>query len=270
MLAALGIGDLRAVGPRTWASSSESRRQRTEAQAWRPQGAAESRRVADERDLWDAGRTDGRRPAHLSTFPVGFAVGEGGLRTQAGGQRDPEREGSDSPAVSRPKGESGMGVGGGLRLPEGSRHPSAPRATPTPRRVCVLPNPPQRAGAPPLAQTSLGVESTPPDPTAHRLLCGPATPPVPAPPRRGARPAFSRETRRGTARRAIPPTGPCRLALCLAAYLSSSLRRTHGRPRPRGDIRSPGSDSGPHLQALAAAGEAPRPATGGGSAERRR
>lgn len=52
--------------------------------------------------------------------------------------------------------------------------------------------------------------------------------------------------------------------------LSSSPRRAHGRPRPRGDIRSPGSDSGPHLQAPAAAGEAPRPATGGGSAERRR
>lgn len=66
--------------------------------------------------------------------------------------------------------------------------------------------------------------------------------------------------------RAISPPGP-RLALSLAAYLSSSPRRTPGRLRPCGDIRAPGSGSGPHLQARAATGEAPRPATGGGSAE---
>lgn len=181
MLAAFGIGDLRAVGPRTWASSSESRRQRREAQAWRPQGAAESRGVAGERDLWDAGRTDGRWPAHFSTFPVGFAVGEGGLRTQAGGQRDPEREESDSPAVSQPKGESGMGVRGGgcrgVRLPEGSRHPSAPRATPAPRRVCVLPNPLQRAGR--LYSRRPASAQRPHLQTQRRFGCSAALPPPP-------------------------------------------------------------------------------------------
>lgn len=103
-------------------------------------------------------------------------------------------------------------------------------------------------------------------------------------PRRGVRTAGPCSHRRSrpllAAGLALPPPGkPAadpravrsrHLAPGLAAYLGSSPRRAPGRPRPRGDIRAPGSDSGPHLQAPAAAGLAPRPATRGGSAERRR
>lgn len=168
-----------------------------------------------------------------------------------------------------------MGVGGrGVRLPASFRHPSTPSATPAPQRVCVLPNllqEPGRAGAR-LDSRSPASARSPHLRTQQRVSCCAALPPPlpPPPPLRGARPSSSRETGRGPPCRAIPPLGPCLLAPGLAAYLSSSPRRAHGRPRPRGDIRSPGSDSGPHLQAPAAAGEAPRPATGGGSAERRR
>lgn len=66
---------------------------------------------------------------------------------------------------------------------------------------------------------------------------------------------------------ATQPSAPRRPAPDLAVYLSSSPRRAPGRPRPRGDIRALGSGSRPHLQAPVAAWEAPRPATGGGSAE---
>lgn len=61
---------------------------------------------------------------------------------------------------------------------------------------------------------------------------------------------------------AIPPPGP-------RPHRVPELqpRRAPGL-RPRGDIRAPGSGSRPHLRAPAAAGEAPNPTLGGGSAER--
>lgn len=174
---------------RTWASSSAN-----------PGARAERRRAGDRRGrqshavrrVSGISGTPGERmaagPRISPLFLLGSPSGREDSERKLGerwGQRDFEREGPDSPAASRPKGESGMGVGGrGVGLPASFRHPSTPSATPAPQRVCVLPNPLQRAGArrssPRLARTSLGAESTPPDPTARRLLRGPAATPAPA------------------------------------------------------------------------------------------
>lgn len=58
--------------------------------------------AAGERRLADTGRVDGPRPAHFSVFPLGFTVGEGGLKTRAG----------DHAVLDT--GEGGGGGGGGL------------------------------------------------------------------------------------------------------------------------------------------------------------
>lgn len=97
---------------------AELRSEGQEAQAWWPQGATKSRGAAGERRLANTGTVDGPRPAHFSAFPVGFTVGEGGLKTRAGdhavldaGERG-RGWGLDSLAAPLPKGMSrGSGSG---------------------------------------------------------------------------------------------------------------------------------------------------------------
>ena len=191
---------------------------------------------------------------------VGFTVGEGGLRTRAGDSAIMDRRGQDSPVAARSKGESRRLQGETplrARVPR-ARSPAAPAvagsAPPTPLRRGQACRALTRAdqtprGAQPLQTQRRAGCSAAPQPPHPLLAAGPALP-LPG--------------------RAIPPPTPGRPAPGLTEYLSSNPRRAPGRPRPRGDIRVPASGSRPHLQAPAAAGEAPRPAPGGGSAGRRR
>lgn len=115
-----------------------------EALAWRPQGAAESRGVARRRDSGDAGRADGRWPAHLGALPVGFTVGGGGLR-RVRGQRELGRGG---PAFSR--GSAGAGREPGVAERDPPACPGhAERSPDSPRRSVglVLPAAPRRVPA---------------------------------------------------------------------------------------------------------------------------
>lgn len=236
-------------------------RGRREAQARRPQGAAESRGAAGERGSGEVGRANGRWPAHFSAFPVGFTVREGGLRTLAGRRRG---LGGEGPGLAGSSAAAGRERGGSQSEPP--LRASAPRTPPQLR--------PRRARRPAhLSAKSTGALG--PDSTrADRTRCGagrleperrtaasrPGSYPQPTPPSPRGSPGLPPGI-------ATQPSTPRRPAPDLAVYLSSSPRRAPGRPRPRGDIRALGSGSRPHLQAPVAAWEAPRPATGGGSAE---
>lgn len=150
----------------------------------RPQGAAESRGVAAERGPRDAGAADGRGPAHVAALPVEFAVREGWLRAQAGGQRAHGREKPRLSSGPRPRGGSGgwwSETLGGLWPPDcsrRSRRSDRPVSPPPPQPSAKTP----RLAGPPWTRathTSLS--------RAHRLLGGPQTP-RPAPSRRAPPP----------------------------------------------------------------------------------
>lgn len=211
------------------------------------------------------------------TMAAGRRISRFFLLGSPSGREGPEREpgdgeisggrDSDSPAASRPKGGTGRRVLRGEKplwllapraLPPRSSGRSASLRRPQPAAKSAGAQGPgwTRADPPPRGARTSGLSRAPaaPRPRSHRRP-GPLLP-------RGSPSLLPGNGR------AISPPGP-RLALGLAAYLSSSPRRTPGRLRPCGDIRAPGSGSGPHLQARAATGEAPRPATGGGSAEPR-
>lgn len=207
----------------------------------------------------------GRRISRF--FLLGSPSGREGPEREPGDGEISGGRDSDSPAASRPKGGTGRRVLRGEKplwllapraLPPRSSGRSASLRRPQPAAKSAGAQGPgwTRADPPPRGARTSGLSRAPaaPRPRSHRRP-GPLLPrgsPCLLP---GNGPAIS-------------PPGP-RLALGLAAYLSSSPRRTPGRLRPCGDIRAPGSGSGPHLQARAATGEAPRPATGGGSAEPR-
>lgn len=163
----------------------------------------------------------------------------------------------DSPAAPRPRagsrGSWSETLYGFWPLERFSPPPAAPAAW----RVCPGPRPSAESpGAQgPHLESRRPVSARNPHLGIQRRTGCPAAPQTPGP-----RPLLAVGP-------ALPPPGCAMGPPGLAAYLSSSQRGAPGRPRPRGDIRAPGSGSGPHLQAPAAAGEAPRPATGGGSAE---
>lgn len=220
----------------------------------RPQGAAESRGVAAERGPPDAGAADGRGPAHVAAFPVEFAVREGWLRAQAGGQRDHGREKPRLCSGPRPRGGSGgwWSETPGALWPRGcsrrSRRSDRP-VSPPPPAFCEEHHDSQ--GPPRLAR---------PTPYPGRTGCSAARRhPAPPPP--------------------LPAVGPpCLLpgsawrtgrAICRPDSRGPELRPERcWAPAARGDLRArarapaPAPDPPP---GSSAAGEAPRPATGAGA-----
>lgn len=128
---------------------------------------------------------DGPRPAHFSAFPVGFTVGEGGLKTRAGDH-----------AVL----DAGEGGGGGRGwVPSGSvaegHEPGVGEwLGDAVRPHCVFASP-QRA--PPAAPAATGSAPTTPLPEAGQ---GRRSPTRLAQTRRGVEPNTSRPTTRGLLR----------------------------------------------------------------------